>query len=472
MTTLDDHPGPLTALRITADGRTLIAAGGRPGLFGSWIARDVAGWKKRLDVRGHSDAILAVAVAPDGKTLATAGYDRQILIWDLAAGKVVRPLKDHSDAVYGLAFSPDGRTLASCAADRTVKLWDWSAGRRTATLSESTAELYAVAFTPDGSRVLAGGRRSLDPDVAGPGAGGGAAAEPRLERSAFAHDAAILRLAVSADGKLLASSGEDRTVRLWDLADALAPRLAARAGRLGPGAGLLARRQAAGAGPLRRLARPLGCRHHHAAALAEPGAARAAALAAGAANPPAPCSCATPRSTLPSPRGAVRGSKVKVTLTGIGVGRATTVLLPEPGVTAAILPAKAADPNRLEVELTIAPDARLGLRTIGVATPLGVPGLQELPRRRRPRGRRARAERPAGSAPQPAHRAPGHPHRHDRPARRRRPVPLRCQGRAGAGLPGHGRVDSLDAASGADADRPDRPRRGAGRRGPIGLRCH
>src|SRR5262249_17868179 len=177
---------------------------------------EVAGRKKRLDLHGHSDAILAAAVAPGGKTLATAGYDKQIRIWDLATGKVVRPLKDHSDAGYGLAFSPDGKALVSCAADRRVKLWDWSTGRRTATLSESTAELYAVAFTPDGSCVLAGGvDRSIR--MWRVREGGRALAEPRLERSAFAHDAAILRLSISADGRSLASSAEDRTGRIWDL---------------------------------------------------------------------------------------------------------------------------------------------------------------------------------------------------------------------------------------------------------------
>ena len=222
--TLGDHPGLVERPGAVPrpDGESLIAAGGRPGLFGSLAVWDLAAGRKRLDVRGHSDAILAAEVAPGGKVLATAGYDKQILIWDLAAGKVIRPLKDHSDAVYGLAFSPDGKTLASCAADRTVKLWDWSVGRRTSTLSESTAELYAVAFTPDGSRVLAAGvDRSIRMwRVQG---GGASLAEPRLDRSAFAHDAAILRLSVSADGKLLASSAEDRTVRLWDL-PALSPR--------------------------------------------------------------------------------------------------------------------------------------------------------------------------------------------------------------------------------------------------------
>ena len=194
--------------------------------------------------------------------------------------------------------------------------------------------------------------------------GGRALAEPRLERSAFAHDAAILRLSISADGRSLASSAEDRTVRLWDLA-ALAPR-----GALPAQADWVQAMAFAPDG--KRLA--LG-RYDGSLALwdvdgvilvrGEPRAARAAE-AAPAAVEPAPSLMRDATLNPPSPRGGLRGSKVKVTLTGIGVGRATSVLLPEPGVSAAILPAKQPDPNRLDVELTIAPDARVGLRTIGV----------------------------------------------------------------------------------------------------------
>jgi dipeptidyl aminopeptidase/acylaminoacyl peptidase len=360
--TLGEHPGPVTSVRFTRDGKSLVAAGGRAGQFGSVTIWDVARRQRGFERKEHADTILAAEFAPDGKTLATAGYDKLILIWDLTTGKVKNTFRDHSDSVYGLAFSPDGKTLASCAADRTVKLWDMATGKRTATLSESTAELYSLIFTPDGSHVLAAGvDRSIRMwriDHS----------EARLEHSTFAHDAPIVRLAVSADGTVLASSAEDRTVRLWTI-ESLAPREAipsqadwVQALAFSRDAKRLALGRYDGSLALWDLtSRKMGT------VLRESPAAKMAAgrllVRNASLNPP-------------SPRGAVRGRRVNVTLTGQGVGRATAIVMPEPGLTATIVPAARRDDNRVEVELTIAPEARVGIHSISVITPQGVPGFQ------------------------------------------------------------------------------------------------
>src|SRR5947209_444543 len=76
---------------------------------------------------GHTNTVLAVAVSPDGKSLASAGADKSIRFWEVATGKPGRVIR-HTHEVYALAFSPDGKRLASGGADRAVTLWDVASG--------------------------------------------------------------------------------------------------------------------------------------------------------------------------------------------------------------------------------------------------------------------------------------------------------------------------------------------------------
>ncbi len=376
---LRGHPGRITSLRITPDGRRLIAAGGRPGLSGVltiWNLRD-----RRLiqELRGHDDDILATALSPDGSTLATASYDRQVKLWDVASGRELRTLREHTDAVHGVAFSPDGTRLATASGDRTVKVWDVASGARRATLSDATAEQYAVAFSPDGKTVLGAG---VDRTIRVWAIEG---EDARLERQVIAHDGAILKLVVGPDGSTLVSCGEDRAIKFWGL-PSLNPRFAIPPRPDWPLALALSpdgMRLAVGLydGALTLFDSKDGT--EVASLLEAPKSSHSITTATGEGTSGPTPEVAKPElvrdATLnpPSPRGTVRGGTVRVTLSGIGLEHAREIVVPgSPGITTRILPVETPTPKQLVVEWSIAPDARPGVHRFAVRTPLGTTPYQ------------------------------------------------------------------------------------------------
>ncbi|MGW1393972.1 nSTAND1 domain-containing NTPase [Streptomyces nigra] len=186
---------------------------------------------------GHSGAVYLTSFRPDGKVLATAGYDRTVRLWDVSDARRPRPLgaplTGHRSWVSSAVFSPDGRTLASAADDGTIRLWDVRRPERpepiAAPLTGHEGTVYLVAFSPDG-RTLASVSEDRTVrlwDVSDAG-------RPKALATLTGAKAAVRSVAFGPDGRTLAAGGDDDTVRLWDVSDRRRPeRLATLTGHTG-----------------------------------------------------------------------------------------------------------------------------------------------------------------------------------------------------------------------------------------------
>jgi cytochrome c len=151
-------------------------------------------------LEGHSAPIAALAVSPDGATLASASWDHTVRLWSVAGG-AARGLDGHTQNVNGVAFSPDGLTLVSVSYDRTVRIWPLS-GQHAPTVVAMPSPLNAVAVANDGE-IAAGGADGKLYFLTGDG-------RPAGEISAGPRP--VISIANSPDGALIAAAGIGGTV--------------------------------------------------------------------------------------------------------------------------------------------------------------------------------------------------------------------------------------------------------------------
>jgi WD40 repeat protein/serine/threonine protein kinase len=204
-------PAAVGDIALNTDGTILALS----GAFGSTQIEiwDVNNRRRSGSLRGHSQAINAVAFAPDGR-LASCAWDNTIKFWDTKGCQdVVQVTRPRVDLAIPAALGPAGAVLAYGQVNtvnlftgpvRTVTLVDAGTGRVTHTLAGHSDGAQALAFSSNGARLASGGRKG---DVKVWDVSGGA-----LLCTIPGHGEWVAGLALSSDGRLVAATREPREI--------------------------------------------------------------------------------------------------------------------------------------------------------------------------------------------------------------------------------------------------------------------
>ncbi|MHC4945621.1 MAG: WD40 repeat domain-containing protein [Planctomycetota bacterium] len=139
--------GSPASMAFSPDGRLLAVGGFTVDVWDLPSRTRVATLQPSEDDTAH-----AMSFSPDGSQLATATWT--IDLWNVSTWKRTRSLRGHSRFIHSLAYHPEGRTLASAGSDGSVRLWDLSQGTDRV-LCKTGWIIDSVVFTPRGDHLFA-----------------------------------------------------------------------------------------------------------------------------------------------------------------------------------------------------------------------------------------------------------------------------------------------------------------------------
>ena len=235
---LSDLGAPVAALAFTpeADAIVAISDGGQAS---RWEIEELSLDEEPRRLPSGMPEVRDLAFSPDGELLVAVGRggsdgeDRaheaaegedagRVVVLDPRSGDVVHELVGHEGVVSWAAFASDG-TLATAGHDGTVRLWDVETGAQVGTpLTGHEGPVLSVEFDPrDADRLVSSGAdgslrrwsRSTGEETGAPITGHGSDPDPKRDR---ADRRDVVSVSFNHDGSLLASAGVDHTARIWE----------------------------------------------------------------------------------------------------------------------------------------------------------------------------------------------------------------------------------------------------------------
>jgi WD40 repeat protein len=241
-----EHEGPITDLRFSPDGRHILTAS-QDGAVKVWEARvatpetftvkttdmypcacfDREGRRVFYSTRAsveildivtkqrmgkpmfHSNQVFRMDLSPDGKKLATAGWDTIGRVWDAQTGEPLTAPLPHRWSVCAIAVSPDNHLVATGSTDWTARLWNLETGQPVGPALQHQDEVLHVHFHPDSTAVLTA-------SVDGTARLWSTADGHALWTEPLRHKGIVWSAEFSRDGRRIVTASADRSAVIWD----------------------------------------------------------------------------------------------------------------------------------------------------------------------------------------------------------------------------------------------------------------